>query len=724
MPRRPQIAELASLSLVAGLLPEFVLVFDHRYYFFTNRSAFPSDQEIPSRAALMRDFVERGMPGGFNYSDGEAIDPDFYAETYGLALDRSRAVLMRHWMTEGIALGLSPNVDHWLERKGISVFGRLQTVRNIDLVRAAAPYRGEAAATTTWAEAAEHLLSGLRIDLAIFDPLRPQGAWLLLAAAIDLDRRGKHQAAYILMEYLCGHPSVACEARVAYAQQLRHRGHPLVALTLLDSVVNGPRPSEAAYLFLSECLADLERFEEAMTTAFKGHHRWPADPGLKSRARQAAATYESDAIRRASAALLFDRGQANQLISAMWSKLQNALAPEEYAAKRGGRRVAVLANLDLPQCRFYRVEQKTRQLDHLGYCNAVYNKNTDYGALTADLERYDFLIIYRVAASVELLRVVSAAKNLGLQIIYEVDDLIFDTSAFPPLIETYDGLISASAYRALQLEAMLSRATLQISEAGIASTDALAEAMRPHLSEVFVHRNGYDDRHLEAVAAAHPVSAAVSTVVPTTLFYGSGSLAHRRDATDLLSVYLCRLAEREETRAILVSTGPLSSSPGKAGSVVEVAGHRSLRAFWSELAAMDVNLAPLVSSPLTDAKSEIKWLEAALFGVPSVVGRTDTYTRVIRDGVDGVVAETPSEWADAIENLVSRPEERRRMGENARERVLRDYGVEALAAPLDRFLSGLSKDRQNLRPLIMGGQYLLPTGPYRRRHACCIGQYF
>ena len=46
--------EIGGLGLAAGLLPEFILVFDHRHYYWANRSAFPAGQGPPSRAALDR----------------------------------------------------------------------------------------------------------------------------------------------------------------------------------------------------------------------------------------------------------------------------------------------------------------------------------------------------------------------------------------------------------------------------------------------------------------------------------------------------------------------------------------------------------------------------------------------------------------------------------------------------------------------------------------------
>ena len=73
---------------------------------------------------------------------------------------------------------------------------------------------------------------------------------------------------------------------------------------------------------------------------------------------------------------------------------------------------------------------------------------------------------------------------------------------------------------------------------------------------------------------------------------------------------------------------------------------------WHEmlavLATADVQLAPLrLDDPFSDAKSEVKYLEAGALGVPTVASPTDAFRRVIRHGVNGLLAATRSRLGDA-----------------------------------------------------------------------------
>ncbi|UNX56333.1 glycosyltransferase [Georgenia sp. TF02-10] len=96
---------------------------------------------------------------------------------------------------------------------------------------------------------------------------------------------------------------------------------------------------------------------------------------------------------------------------------------------------------------------------------------------------------------------------------------------------------------------------------------------------------------------------------------------------------------------------------------------------WHELPGLlrdvDVCLAPLTEASLfNEAKSAIKWLEAALVETPVVASPTGPFREAIEAGRTGFLAGTRAEWVAGIAALLDDPAERRRVGTQARRAAL------------------------------------------------------
>ena len=90
---------------------------------------------------------------------------------------------------------------------------------------------------------------------------------------------------------------------------------------------------------------------------------------------------------------------------------------------------------------------------------------------------------------------------------------------------------------------------------------------------------------------------------------------------------------------------------------------------------IDIGLAPLADNLFNRAKSNLRWMEYSVQGVPSVVSPVEAYS-CVRDGIDGLVAQEKDEWFDAIEKLVLDPELREKMGKAAMDRIEKEYNID------------------------------------------------
>ena len=90
----------------------------------------------------------------------------------------------------------------------------------------------------------------------------------------------------------------------------------------------------------------------------------------------------------------------------------------------------------------------------------------------------------------------------------------------------------------------------------------------------------------------------------------------------------------------------------------------------------DIALVPLEDSSFNQCKSELKFIELAVLGLPGVYSDMCVYNNVITDGIDGFLASNDDEWIEKIEKLILDENLRRTIRKNALEKVLSDYLIE------------------------------------------------
>lgn len=347
------------------------------------------------------------------------------------------------------------------------------------------------------------------------------------------------------------------------------------------------------------------------------------------------------------------------------------------------RRVLIVGDHHVPQCLRYRVQQKQEQLQAAGY-EVMSLPWTDTEEACEALAWHDLVIFYRVPALPDVVRMMVAARLMGKVTFYEIDDLLFDAQ-YPPPIETYGGYVKHQEYAGLTRGMALFRAAAGLCDYGIASTRPLAERLATLVrsGHCYLHRNGLDSQNII------PAQMPATDKDRVSLFYGSGTKAHNSDFIEEALPAIQRiLEERHDARLIVVGYLELPSEFRTRFShrVVQLPVTKSIRAYWTYLAGSDINLAVLKRDDMTDCKSELKWFEAACFGIPSVVSETENYLDVIREGIDGCIARGPDGWYAELRRLLDSEADRHAIGKAARERVLEEYGIPALAGNIDRIL--------------------------------------
>ena len=92
-------------------------------------------------------------------------------------------------------------------------------------------------------------------------------------------------------------------------------------------------------------------------------------------------------------------------------------------------KVLIVAELSIPQCRLYRVEQKVRMLESMGWKSAVVSW-TDADRCRQEMQTASLVIVYRAPFAGIVVALYSEAHRLGLKVGFDIDDLVFDLDEY------------------------------------------------------------------------------------------------------------------------------------------------------------------------------------------------------------------------------------------------------------------------------------------------------
>jgi glycosyltransferase involved in cell wall biosynthesis len=287
------------------------------------------------------------------------------------------------------------------------------------------------------------------------------------------------------------------------------------------------------------------------------------------------------------------------------------------------------------------------------------------------------LVLFRAEDDplVGIREVLAYARATGTVVVYDIDDLLFDEG----LVDRIDGLQRMGPFGRRRFIAAIraNRRLMLACDRVVVSTAPLARAAEALGKQVIVVPNGLNAEQLRLAEelAMHP--RADDGIL--RIGYFSGSPTHQSDFAECDAALRDVLHRHPNARFRLV--GYLDLGPfwlqyeGQIERMDFLPPAQLLRA----IDETDINLASLEpGNPFCEAKSELKFFEAALVGVPPIASATEPFVAAIENGISGFIARGNNEWQSALDALVSSPERRAAMGAAARSRALERYAPTAI----------------------------------------------
>jgi glycosyltransferase involved in cell wall biosynthesis len=296
------------------------------------------------------------------------------------------------------------------------------------------------------------------------------------------------------------------------------------------------------------------------------------------------------------------------------------------------------------------------------------------------LKGCDALYLYRTPLSSRTWPLCALARRKGIPIIFDSDDLVWDPEErrynylddhYSPrevtqllrvnartrsLMRMVNAFVFSTPYLAQRAAALFPQPAYvnqnTVSRAMQTQAEALYAARRPPADRCVIgYFCGTPRVHDEDMATVADALCAVLAQQPhvSLRFYGEVRLPERLAAP--------QYARRVERRPAVA---------------------------WSDLlyhvAQVDIAIAPLIDNPQRRAKSAVKYIEAALVGVPTVAARLEPYQEDIAHGATGFLASSTNEWVTCLGQLARSPDLRRALGDAARADVLARHTTEARAS--------------------------------------------
>lgn len=322
----------------------------------------------------------------------------------------------------------------------------------------------------------------------------------------------------------------------------------------------------------------------------------------------------------------------------------------------------------IPQLTTYRVNNKVEQLKSLGF--NVKKVNLSQFKLH-DAEYASHIIIYRASYTSQLVELIQLARRNDKPVLYDIDDLVIDTKYTDQL--TYVKGLSASDKNNYDIGVINYGKLLRLCDGAITTTKQLKAELENYVPFVLMNRN---------LASEELVHISKKTIKNYSvknekirIGYFSGSISHNENFELIKPAIIKLMNEFQEIELYLVGHLDLPKDLQQFENRIITNDFVTWEELPKLISSVDINLAPLVTSIFNEAKSEIKWLEAALVKVPTVASNIGAFEEMIVDEQTGILV-NDDEWYSKLKTLIQSDNQRETIAENAFQYVIENCTTE------------------------------------------------
>lgn len=355
--------------------------------------------------------------------------------------------------------------------------------------------------------------------------------------------------------------------------------------------------------------------------------------------------------------------------------------------------ILIINGCTLPHPKRYRVDHQVEQLRASGlYTDQIY-----YEDLTLDkLKFYRGFIFYRCPITPVVEDFIKLAKLENKTVFYDIDDLVIDKK-YTDTIKYLDTM--SKEERTLYddgVERM--QKTLKMCDYAITTTERLKEELLHYTKEVYINRNVASERMVELSQEAVRKKEEHEDMI---IGYLSGSITHNPDIELIKPAIIHIMKKYDHVKLKLVGEITLPEDLQEFQERILIDPFVDWEQLPKIIASLDINLAPLEESIFNEAKSENKWMEAALVKTVTIASNIGAFKTIIKNGQDGILCDNKvDDWEKALEKLIEDKGYREKIANNAYQRVIKNNTTVYTGHGVSKFIK--SKLKKNFA-------FVLPT---------------
>lgn len=280
---------------------------------------------------------------------------------------------------------------------------------------------------------------------------------------------------------------------------------------------------------------------------------------------------------------------------------------------------------------------------------------------------YIKVILYRLPYSMILEKIINKVKNNGIELIYDIDDYIFDYAKIKNL-----KFLNQDEYKDFEEYTSNIYKAMFLCDKYMTSTNTLGNEIEHTFNKkVYIFRNVASmEMEILSRLALETKWNNKSNII---LGYFSGSKTHNKDFEQIEDIILDIMKENKKVYLKIGGVLELSPKFEEVQKQIIRVPFLDWRELPKEIAEIDINLMPLEDTLFHACKSENKWMEAALVKVVTIASENIELKQIINNGIDGVLCKTNKEWKIQLKKLIDEEQYRNQLASQACFRVYKEY---------------------------------------------------